>query len=120
MSEEGGAIRPVADPDKPWTFLSSNKVQTRLAEEHGEDKTAIEQVVVSLSRILVNPYNPPGLTSYPFRTKKDERRYPGQRYIAELPHDWYITYVPIKLLEMPPVLLRNNVVVEAFNRMPNF
>ena len=104
------------NPAKPWEFEHLRGFLPRLQAAHANDLAALSDVAVGLAAVLQNPYAPPGIVSYEFRLP--DAKPPGQRYVAELPHDWYITYVPVEWYPKPPIVYERVVFVESLNRHP--
>jgi hypothetical protein len=69
-----------------WMFLSGPGAFTDLDQADPEVR---EAVLAAMKPLADNPYDPPGL--YAFRMRG---QYDADRYVAILPHGWYVTYEP--------------------------
>lgn len=78
-----------------WHLSNARIIEARKAEMPNETRVAVEE---ALELLLENPFDPPGLFVHPMRGRHDE-----DVYIAHLPDDWYLTYVP-RVMGTPPLV----------------
>lgn len=99
-----------------WRFSSLKKFLDRLS---GEPASVVLEVGLALAKVLEDPYDPPGLTTHPMKVPPaKERFFRGERTVAWLPHDFYLTYLPVFHEERPPIVYHQRVIVESFDKVP--
>ena len=77
-----------------WKILGAHLIRNRLEGEPDEVKSA---VLEGIELLLENPYEPPG----PVEVHVMRGRNPEGLYVAYLPDNWYLSYVPRP--DFPPI-----------------
>lgn len=94
-----------------WNFWARDNFFDELTTRPLSERRAVRD---ALSALLVDPFDPPGLTAYTFRGPPGGR----ERYVADLPFDWHVTYTPAPN-GLPPVAMEPFVVLRSLDRIPD-